>query len=193
MQRSSIVRIVDSCVRHAVWVIVLITALAAGSAVYAVRHFAIKTDVNDLFPADLPWTRRALEFMRTFPQPDILVVVDAPAPELVEAASNKLAQALATRSDLLRGIHQLDSGPFFEQNGLLFLPTEVVTRITGGLASFGLMGVAGGMIKLGDLAWPMTRAADTAEEVLSGRQLFLARARQRRAAGAARTASAHRS
>ena len=31
------------------------------------------------------------------------------------------------------------------------------------------MGVAGGMIKLDDLAWPMTRAADTAEEVLSGR------------------------
>jgi len=30
------------------------------------------------------------------------------------------------------------------------------------------MGVAGGMIKLDDLAWPMTRAADTAEEVLSG-------------------------
>jgi hypothetical protein len=170
---------------------VLIVALAAGSAVYAARHFAIKTDVNDLFPADLPWTRRALEFMRTFPQPDILVIVDAAAPELAEAASNKLAQALATRSDLLRGIHQLDSGPFFEQNGLLFLPTEEVTRITGGLAqakplvqtlstdpslrgslaalSFGLMGVAGGMIKLDDLTWPMTRAADTAEEVLSGR------------------------
>jgi hypothetical protein len=170
---------------------VLIVALAAGSAVYAPRHFAIKTDVNDLFPADLPWTRRALEFMRTFPQPDILVIVDAAAPELAEAASNKLAQALATRSDLLRGIHQLDSGPFFEQNGLLFLPTEEVTRITGGLAqakplvqtlstdpslrgslaalSFGLMGVAGGMIKLDDLTWPMTRAADTAEEVLSGR------------------------
>ena len=187
MLRSPIVRLVDLCTRHAVWVIVLIIALAAGSSVYAVRHFAIKTDVNDLFPADLPWTRRALEFMRTFPQPDILVVVDAPAPELVEAASNKLAQALATRRDLLRGIHQLDSGPFFEQNGLLFLPTDEVARITGGLVqakpliqtlstdpslrgsldalSFGLMGVAGGMIKLDDLAWPMTRAADTAEEV----------------------------
>jgi hypothetical protein len=169
--------------------------LAAGSAIYAARHFAIKTDVNDLFPADLPWTRRALEFMRTFPQPDILVIVDAPAPELVEAASNKLAQALATRRELLRGIHQLDSGPFFEQNGLLFLPTEEVTRITGGLAqakplvqtlstdpslrgslsalSFGLMGVTGGVLKLDELTWPMTRAADTAEEVLSGRPASL--------------------
>ena len=169
----------------------LIVALAAGSAVYATRHFAIKTDVTDLFPPDLPWTRRALEFMRTFPQPDILVIVDAPTPELVEEASNKLAETLATHRDLIRGIHRLDSGPFFEQNGLLFLPAEEVARITGGLAqakplvqtlstdpslrgsldalSFGLMGVQGGMLKLDDLAWPMTRAADTAEEVLSGR------------------------
>jgi hypothetical protein len=172
------------------WIIVVFVALAAGSAVYAARHFAIKTDVNDLFPADLPWTRRALELMRTFPQPDILVIVDAPAPELVEAASNKLAQALATRRDLLRGIHQLDSGPFFEQNGLLFLPTEEVTRIIGVVAqakplvqtlstdpslrgslnalSFGLMGVTEGLLKLDDLAWPMNRTADTAEEVLAG-------------------------
>jgi hypothetical protein len=191
MLRSSIVRIVDLWTRHAVWVIVFTVALAAGSAVYAARHFGIKTDVNDLFPPDLPWTRRALQFRRTFPHSDILVIVDAPAPEFVEAASNKLAQALATRGDLIHGIHRLDSGPFFEQNGLLFLPAEEVARITGGLAqakplvqtlstdprlrgsldalSFGLMGVAGGMIKLDDLAWPMTRAADTAEEVLSGR------------------------
>ena len=169
----------------------LIVALAAGSAVYATRHFAIKTDVTDLFPSDLPWTRRALEFMRTFPQPDILVIVDAPTPELVEEASNKLAETLAKHRDLIRGIHRLDSGPFFEQNGLLFLPAEEVARITGGLAqakplvqtlstdpsfrgsldalSFGLMGVQGGMLKLDDLALPMTRAADTAEEVLSGR------------------------
>jgi hypothetical protein len=72
--------------------------------------------------------------MRTFPQPDILVIVDAPIPELVEEASNKLAQALVTRRALIRGIHQLDNGPFFEQNGLLFLPTEEVARITAGLA-----------------------------------------------------------
>jgi uncharacterized protein len=165
--------------------------LAAGSAVYAARHFAIKTDVTDLFPPDLPWTRRALEFMRTFPQPDILAIVEAPTPELVESASNKLAQALAARSDFIRGTHQLDSGSFFERNGLLFLPTEDVARITSGLAraapliqtlstdpsfrgslnalSFGLMGVPGGVLKLDNLTWPTILAADTAAAVLDGR------------------------
>jgi uncharacterized protein len=109
-------------------VIALVVALAAGSAVYATRHFAIKTDVTDLFPPDLPCTRRALDFMKVFPQPDILVVVDGPIPEFVEEASNKLAQAFTARSDLIRGVHQLDSGSFFERNGLIFLPTEETAR-----------------------------------------------------------------
>ncbi|HJY49930.1 MAG TPA: hypothetical protein VJ349_15030, partial [Stellaceae bacterium] len=86
MLTSSIVRVADFCVRRAFFVIALVVALAAGSAVYATRHFAIKTDVTDLFPPDLPWTRRALDFMKVFPQPDILVVVDGPIPEFVEEA-----------------------------------------------------------------------------------------------------------
>ena len=78
MLKSSIVRVVDFPIRHAFWLIALILALALGSAAYAMRHFAIKTDVTDLFPPDLPWTRRALDFMQAFPQPGILVFVDAP-------------------------------------------------------------------------------------------------------------------
>lgn len=86
MLRSLIVRVVDLCARHAFWVIAVIVVFAAGSAVYATRHFAIKTNVTDLFPQDLPWTRRALDFMKAFPQPDILVVIDASIPEFVEEA-----------------------------------------------------------------------------------------------------------
>jgi hopanoid biosynthesis associated RND transporter like protein HpnN len=165
--------------------------LATGSAFYAVRHFAIKTDVTDLFPSDLPWTRRAFEFIRAFPQPDILVVVDAPTPELVEQATIELAQALTTRSDRIRGVHPLDSGTFFERNGLLFLPTDEVARVTANLSqakdllqalsvdpslrgsldalSFGLMGVGAGVITLDDLFRPLSMAADTASDVLAGR------------------------
>ena len=71
--------------------------------------------------------------MKVFPQPDILVVVDGPIPEFVEEASNKLAQAFTARSDLICGVHQLDSGSFFERNGLMFLPTEQTARVTSGL------------------------------------------------------------
>ena len=106
---------------------------AAASAVYAARHFAIKTDVTDLFPHDLPWTQRAFEYQRSFPQPDILVVVDTPTPELVEEATTKLADALTARRDVIRAVHQPQSGRFFERNGLLYLPTGEVERLTDGL------------------------------------------------------------
>src|SRR5689334_10517973 len=63
MLRSSVFRTIDFCTGHAGWVIALAFALAAASSVYAARNFAIKTDVNDLFAPDLPWTQRAFEYM----------------------------------------------------------------------------------------------------------------------------------
>jgi uncharacterized protein len=174
MLRSSVSRIVDFCSRHAWWVIVLGVALAAASSLYTLRHFAIKTDIKDLFPSDLPWAQRALDYMKTFPQPSILVVVDAPTPEFVEQASTRLTRVLASRPDLILAVHQLQGGPFFERNGLLYLPTDEVVGLTQGLVhagpllqtlaadpslrgalnglSLGLMGVQYGQIQLDVMA-----------------------------------------
>src|SRR5215831_1150538 len=190
MLRSAVFRTVDFCTRHAWWVIIFGLALAAVSTVYAARHFAIKTDVTDLFPSDLPWTQRAFEYSGSFPQPDVLVVIDAPTPEMVEAATAKLVDALAARRDVIRTIHQPQGGEFFERNGLLYLPTAEVARLTQGLLdadpllqklsadpslrgslsalSLGLMGVRHGHITLDDLVRPMTMASDAASEALAG-------------------------
>ena len=191
MLRASIFRVVDFCNRHAWWVIVAVLALAAASSVYTVRHFAMKTDVRDLFPPDLPWAKRGVDYTKAFPQPGILVVVNAPTPELVEQASAKLAEALATRSDYIRAVVQPQGGPFFQHNGLLYLPTGEVQRLTSGLAQAGpllqtlasdpslrgtlnalslaLTGVQYGQVQLDALARPMTMAADTVQDVLTGR------------------------
>jgi hopanoid biosynthesis associated RND transporter like protein HpnN len=190
MLRSSVSRVVDFCSRHAWWVIVLGIAMAAASSLYTLHHFAIKTDVKDLFPSDLPWAQRAIDYMKTFPQPGMLVVIDAPTPELADQASTRLTRALASRPDLIRAVHQLQGGPFFERNGLLYLPTDEVVGLTQGLVhagpllqtlaadpslrgalnglSLGLMGVQYGQIQLDDLARPMAMASDTAQEALAG-------------------------
>src|SRR5215467_12471818 len=191
MLRSSVFRTVDFCTRHAWLVIVAAVALAAASTVYATRHFAIKTDVTDLFPSNLPWTQRAFEYMRSFPQPDVMVVVDAPTPELVDQAATRLVEGLTARRDVIRAVHQPQAGEFFERNGLLYLPTDEVTQLTAGLIqadpllqklaadpslrgslsalSLGLMGVQYGQLKLDDLTRPMSIAADTVGEALAGR------------------------
>ena len=121
-----------SC-RHPWWVLAFVLVLSAGSAVYAARHFAIKTDINQLISDQLPWTQRAKQYMAAFPQREILAVVDAPTPELVEQATTKLSAALQSRRDLIRAVRQPQSGSFFERNGLLFLSTEEVVRVTDGL------------------------------------------------------------
>jgi len=144
--------------------------------------------------------------MKAFPQPEVLVVVDAPTPELVDQASSKLAQALAEKSNLIRAVHLPQSGPVFEQNGLLYLPTSDVERLTDGLLqagpilqklaadpslrgalgalSLGVMGVQFGEIQLDDLARPMTMAADTVQAALKAQpaSFSLACPRQRQTA-----------
>jgi uncharacterized protein len=191
MLRSAIVRLVELCARHAWAVIVIALALSSFSAVYAVRHFAVKTDVNNLFPPDLPWTERAYSFMAAFPQNDILVVVDAPTPELVDQASAALAAALRQDKTHIRSLHEPQGGAFFAREGLLFLPTEQVARVALGMRqatpvlaglssdpslrgalgalSYGLIGVANGLYSLDALAPAMNMAADTVDAVLHGR------------------------
>ncbi len=191
MLRSSILRTVDFCNRYAWWVIVAGLALATASAVYTVRNFAVKTDVKDLFPHDLPWTQHAFDFMKAFPQPEMLVLADAPTPELVDQASTKLAEALAHRPDRFRAVHEMQGGPFFQRNGLSYLPESEVARLTQGLVQagpllqtlaadpslrgalgaldLGLMGVQYAQVQLDDLAPAMTMASDTVQEALSGR------------------------
>ena len=191
MLKSLIVGIVDLCTQHPWWVIGLAAVLAAGSGVYAGTHFAIRTDTKMLVSTDLPWRQREERFLESFPQRQILVVIDAPTPELVEQATAKLAQALATRSDLIHSVRQTQGGNFFARNGLLYLPTDKVARVTDGLTranalletlaadpslrgtldalSLGITGVHLGELNLDDMTRPMTMAADTAENVLAGR------------------------
>jgi uncharacterized protein len=189
MLRSSITSVVDLCVRRAWWVIVVALALAAGAGDYAARHFAIHTDVNDLISPNLPWAQRALQYAKEFPQRDILVVIDASTPENAEQAASRLASALRGRPDLIRAINQPGSGDFFEHNGLLFLPTDQLRRVTEGMSradvlletlasdpglrgaldalSLAVTGVQRGDIKLDDIAQPANMAADTVQAALA--------------------------
>src|SRR5215475_6991756 len=191
MLRSSIVRIVGLCTRHPWWVIALTLVVGIVGGLFAATHFKIKTDVDALISPDLPWAKRAQSYAKGFPERPILVVVDAPTPELADQASAKLKAALEAHSDQFPVATQAGSGPFFARNGLLFLPLAEVERATEGLSngdalvetlaadpslrgildalSLALEGVARGKLTLEALSWPMTSAADTLQAVIEGR------------------------
>ena len=95
--------------------IVIALLLSVVLAGYAIRHFAINTDVNQLISTDLPWRQRELAFAQAFQgnEEKILAVVDAPTSELASAASTALARKLAGQPDLFsaRAGVVADQGP----------------------------------------------------------------------------------
>ena len=191
MINSMIVRIVDTCARFCWTTIIAGVFLMVGAGAFAAARFSINTDVEGLISQNLPWHQRQLEMTRAFPQKGILAVVRAPTPENAELATNALAQALSKNRDLFPAVEQLDSGDFFERNGLLFGSSDDVKKTADGLARVqpfiavlagdpslrGVMtalsdaagAVQAGKLKLEQLAWPLSLADQTLSNVLAGR------------------------
>src|SRR5262249_52699091 len=118
-------------------------------------------------------------------------VAAAPPAERGRLAGGALARKLAADPRRFTSVNEPGASPRFTRNGLLFLPTETVDKITGGLAqaqplvrvlasdpslrgltqvlSFGLMGVQTDRLKLDDMTRPLTLRADALEDVLAGR------------------------
>src|SRR4051794_460671 len=200
MPRSLIPRLVEFCTRRAPFVIAVALVLSCVCAVYAATHFRMATDTRELFPRDLPWVARAWAYIDRFPQEGIVVVVDAPTPELVDQASAKLAAALEADHTHFREVDALQSDPFFAREALLYPPKEAVEQIAGHMTQaapliqalssdpslrgaltgldYGLLGAANGYVPPDSLAGPMSRASDTVDDVLAGRRgLFSGRLR----------------
>src|SRR3984885_16220303 len=102
MLQSWINRGLSFCVRHFRALIAAALLLAAVSAFYTARHFAIDTDINNLISERLPWRQNEIAFQNTFPQTVELILVDvgAPSPEAAKAAARDVQEALAKRPDL---------------------------------------------------------------------------------------------
>src|SRR5271169_6491387 len=187
-----VVRAIGFCAINAWPVIGLSLLLAVLSSWYAATHFAMTTDINQLISSNIDWRQREARFEKAFPQFELIVaVVDAPTPELVDAATNALVQKLEPQKDLFHSIEQPKGGPFFAQNGLLFedvkdlepqmkvlAQAQRLVQVLAGDPSLrgviqafqlSLLGVQGGQLTLDNMQWPMTLAANAIENVNAGK------------------------
>ena len=101
--------------------------LALGAGFYTATHFAMNTNSGKLISADVGWRKRQDNFDRLFPQQSdlILVVVDGATPELAEAGAGALTARLSQNKTLFPDVSRPDGGPFFDHNGMLFLPLRM--------------------------------------------------------------------
>lgn len=125
MLASIIRQAVAACVRHATLIALSCLALAIAATAFTATHFRMNTDTTRMVSPDLDWRKRQAAFQELFPQPanQILIVVDGVTPEAAQSATDRLVEALAKRPDLILSTRQPGGGPFFRQNGLLFLET----------------------------------------------------------------------
>ncbi len=189
MLTSIVVSVVKACTRFAPLTIVVALILAITAGYYTSRNFIINTDINTLISPDLDWRKRDNQFEKAFDRDrTILAVVDAPTPELTSAAAAALEQKLSGDGRHFESVQPLGAGPFFEKNGLLFLPVAEVAQLTGqfesaaplieimagdpsirgltGALETGLAGVKRGQVKLDSTERPFTLIAQTVENVL---------------------------
>jgi hypothetical protein len=104
----------------------LLLAVAAGG--YAVTHLAIDTDLEHMLPTDVAWRQHEIALDRAFPQNNnlLVVVIDAKNSEIADRVARDLAARMRAEPQVFHYVRQPDGGPFFDQNGLLFLsPSEL--------------------------------------------------------------------
>ncbi len=193
MLQSWINRAARYCVSHFRSVIAAALVLTVISGVYAARHFAIDTNVDDLLSEKLPWRQNGIAFNAAFPQVADIILVDvgAGSPEAAKAAAREVKAALANKPDPFRSITDALDSPFFRQNGLLFLAPDRIEQITGPLTKAApligalvrdpsLRGVSGvlvevvqaaehGLVPIDRMARPLNLASATLDQVAQDR------------------------
>ncbi len=193
MLEAVVVNVVKACCRRPGLTLLVAGAISFGAVAYTYEKFAINTDNSQLISSKLPWRQRELQLDAAFPQQvdTLLVVVDGATPEQAAGAAKTLAAALAKSPEHIQAVQELEGGPFFEKNGLLFLSVAEVKRTTDeliraqpflatlaadptlrGLAEALTIipqGVQAGAITLKDLASPLARLATTIDALLLGR------------------------
>ncbi|HYI03523.1 MAG TPA: hopanoid biosynthesis-associated RND transporter HpnN, partial [Reyranella sp.] len=136
MMISWLGRVVAAAARHPFVVLLVSLGLTAAALVYAAGHFAMTADTAELISTRHEWRQRELAYERAFPslQRLTIVVIDGKTPELAEDAASRLSAALAREPGLFQVVRRPDGGPFFDRNGLLFLPLPQVQSTVEGLS-----------------------------------------------------------
>lgn len=198
MLEALVVRSVRWSSRHP-WSVLLITvALTAWAVWYCIGHFAINTDVARLIDSHEAWAVRDSALDAAFPERNdvTLLVVDAPAQELADAAAGTLAADLARDPRHFHSIVPGPTSPFFRQNGLLYLAPDDVAHLSDQLLAArpllgqmaqdpslrGLSNLLGatlgvplhsGQIQLSDMQTLLGASAATVEKILAGQPAAL--------------------
>lgn len=180
----------------AIWIASAAILLGALAGVYAVTHFQIDTNSENLVSTSATWRANELRYDKAFPQQNNVIeaVIDGATAERADEAAALLAKTLAQNHARFTAVRRPDGGPFFAREGLLLLPISELKQTTdalikaqpflGGLAAdpslrgvmktldTTLLGVTTGETSLSALDRPIIAFNRTINRVLAGHRAF---------------------
>jgi hopanoid biosynthesis associated RND transporter like protein HpnN len=132
----AVARWVDWIRRHPIGTLVATALVTAVLGLYTYRNLGINMDVAAMLSPDLPHQKTWRDITKAFPDSNdpLLVVVDAATPERAREAALALRDRLARETKLFGSVDVPGEGPFFEKNGLLYLSTEDLAKLSDHLA-----------------------------------------------------------
>ncbi|MFA5072992.1 MAG: MMPL family transporter [Nitrospirota bacterium] len=108
---------------HARTVVTVFFILTALVLVYSIKNFNINLDTSNMISSHLPFRKVEIDFNKTFPNllNTLVLVVEAKNADLAVATRDRLTDELKKNPSLFQSVYVPGGGPFFEQNGLLYL------------------------------------------------------------------------
>jgi hopanoid biosynthesis associated RND transporter like protein HpnN len=127
-----VARIVEFARHRAAIVMAVCLILAVAAAVYAGGHLAVDTDIERMLPGNVAWRQNERALDEAFPQNNnlLVAVIDGRTPDLADQVAGELAEKMRDEPQLFTYVRQPDGGPFFDRNGLLFLTTEELEKVS---------------------------------------------------------------
>ncbi len=121
---------------HPLWVLIFLSFGAVASAYYAASHLELETSTEKMLDPSLPFIQKRHQVEELFPQDKnaIVLLVTSAAPEASESAARRLETLLSSHPEAIRSVYLPTTHPFFDRQGLLYLETADLERLTSDLA-----------------------------------------------------------
>lgn len=124
----------DLIARYPLAILFVALLLSAISVVYTKNNLEFLTGRDDLMPKNSKFHRDYRDYRREFGDTEeIVVVLESDDPDKAGRFGKELFSRLQQRKDVLREVFYPYGLPFFQKNGLLFLPLEDVEALRNNL------------------------------------------------------------
>ncbi len=127
------VNLVTACPRITLLISFLLTVLLG---FHASKHLGVITDTAVMLSERLEYLKVHRHFKREFPHSynQIVILIEGITPDISVDARDRLASALRAKKRLFKWVYLPGDDKFFRENGLLFLDTKDLERLSDNLA-----------------------------------------------------------